>query len=315
MSKTSAPRRAVSPQQRQRREDVRGLLLRINEEVAALPNATLRAIVPVLRDAERELVKDLARWLSTADGEARFTAQQFRNALVQVRGAMEKVGKMEPELIAQLKAGGETAGRTALGHLQKELAYFALHFGSSISPIPLLTSAIVVKGEKAMIPRFRTSAARYVSNIQKDIRHQLAVGLVRKENFRELTHRLVRLGGPRGIVALRGIAGEPGALVENIAEGLFRRYRHWGERIVRTECIAAYGEVAQLGQEECVRIDPKSMKRWIAAIDGRVCIICRELDGVTVDVDASFPAMDKQPPAHPRCRCCSVVWRSDWTEK
>jgi hypothetical protein len=130
--------------------------------------------------------------------------------------------------------------------------------------------------------------------------------MVRGETFEELTRRLVKHGGPRGLVSLRGVIGEPGAIAENISEGLFRRYNHWAERIVRTEGLHAYNVQHQTALEEADRQDPGYSKRWDAAADRRLCELCAELDGKVVELDGVF-VRDRQgrdiphPPRHPNC--------------
>jgi hypothetical protein len=52
------------------------------------------------------------------------------------------------------------------------------------------------------------------------------------------------------VVARRGVAGEPGAVTEVIAEGLFKRYRYWACRIVRTELQSATNGLLDEGIRE-----------------------------------------------------------------
>jgi SPP1 gp7 family putative phage head morphogenesis protein len=128
----------------------------------------------------------------------------------------------------------------------------------------------------------------------------------------ELTNRLVRLGGPRGVVALRGVAGEPGAVTEVIAEGLFKRYRYWAHRLVRTELQSTANTVLDEGIRDLHTRDPGIMRRWDASIDGRVCAVCRSLHNATAPVDAAFPGGYAAAPAHPNCRCRVGAWRRGW---
>lgn len=297
----------------QRRQTVTGLLEHITAEVADLPRPVLRDLLPVLAEAERELARDLHAWLATAkNGKARFTAQEYRRSLLQIRTALKKAQTLEPEMIRALRKGGHLAGRLAVGHLRQELTDFSLIFEGSIRSIPLEVAGILVKGDRLLIPRYRASASRYVGSVRDDIRRQLAVGLVRGETMEQLTKRLVRLGGPRGRVFLRGHPGDPSAQSEIIAEGLFRRYRAWAARVARTETINAYNVQADAGLEELVRLDAEIRRRWDATADSRLCLVCRSLDGRVSEVGKPFPGGYTMPPAHPNCRCALTAWRDDW---
>ena len=310
------PRPALAAAElRARQGSVRGLLDQVAREVAALPAPVLRELAPVLRAAQAELERDLRGWLARTNGDERFTAQQYRRALAQIDTALDEVGKLEPALVASLGHAAARSGALAASHVKHELAVFSSVFEGTVSPVPLNLAALVARGQKLLIPRHKTSAARYVGHVRDDIRRQLALGLVRGETIHQLTTRLARGGGPRGLVALRGIAGQPGAYVEHIAEGLFGRYRYWGERVARTEVIHGYNVQAHLALEEVHRVDARIQRRWDASLDSRICPACRELDHVVVDVDKPFPGGVDAPPAHPNCRCAVVAWRSDWDTK
>lgn len=294
---------------------VDALLDVIAGQVAALPRSTIVALEPILREARREVQRDLARWLATAtNGRARYTAQHYRNVLVQLQGALETIDKMEPRVTAALVAGGARAGAAAVSHLKAELEVFGQVFQHTIRPIPLETAGIIARGDRILIPRFRSSAARYVGDVRTDITRQLALGVVRGETIDGLKARLIRLGGPRGAVALRGILGDPNATVEYIGEGLFKRYGYWAERVARTEVINAYNTHAHTGLERFAAEDDGALKRWDARLDRRVCLFCRDLDGKTAPVDGYFPFGYKHPPAHPNCRCAVVAWHREWSE-
>src|SRR5690606_9447859 len=142
------------------------------------------------------------------------------------------------------------------------------------------------------------------------------LGLAQNETFAQLTNRLRRLGGPRGLVALRGIAGRPGAHVEEIAEGLFRRYRNWAERLARTEVMSAYNVQHRDAIEELeagrVPGEPQYFARWDASPDSRLCPICRDLDRKLAPMGGAFPGGLAHPPAHPSCRGVVVAWSPAW---
>lgn len=294
---------------------VDALLDVVTAQVAALPRETIRALAPVLQEARQEVQRDLRRWLrSVPNGAERFTAQHYRNVLVQLQGALDTIDKMEPKVVGTLTTASGVAGQAAVSHLKAELEVFGQVFQHTIRPIPFDTAGIIARGNRMLIPRFRSSAARYVGDVRTDIKRQLALGVVRGENIDQLKARLIRLGGPRGAVALRGVLGDPDAVVEFIGEGLFKRYNFWAERVARTEVIQAYNTHAHTGLEKFAADDDGALKRWDARLDRRVCLLCRELDGKTAAVDGYFPFGYKHPTAHPNCRCAVVAWHREWSE-
>lgn len=296
--------------------DVDDVMARISGQVARLPDAAIGSLRPVLQAAEAELSRDLHKWLtSVKDGELRFTTQQYRNSLLQIRTALAKIAAMEGPVKQTLIDHGHTAGRMATGHIAAELAAFGDHFGHSIRPIPLEVASILAQGDKMLIPRFRNSAARYAGSVGDDIRQMLALGVVRGENIDQLKRRLIAQGGPRGLVALRGKLGDPGAVSEMISEGLFKRYNYWAERVVRTEVLGAYNTHGFIGIADMAESEPGMLKRWDAANDYRVCSLCRSLHEVTVKPLENFPGGYKYPPAHPNCRCAVVAWHAAWGDK
>lgn len=314
MSPAAPGLQVIRPAPAARRKEVDRALATIADQVAQLPEPYVRALQPLLMQAQDELAAGLRRWLATApDAEARFTAQHLRNALLQTRHALEHMERVVPIGVeGTLRAMGVASGQLATRHLQEEVAVFAGAFGHSVRPVQLKQAAIIAEGREQLIPRFRTSARRYGKDIATDIRHQMAIGLASGETFAQLTDRLQRHGGPRGLVSLAGVLGEPGSRSEYIAEGLFAKYRGWAARVVRTEANHAYGAHALIGLEQMDEDDPGYQKRWDATADKRSCEICRALDGVIRDLDKPFPGGVMHPPIHPNDRCAVTPWRPEW---
>lgn len=286
----------------------------VNSEVDKLSGIGLLRVREVLDHAQRELIRDLAkaRWLGTDD---RYTAQVHRNALMQISGAIDHLAKSTaPELADTLRVSGHTAGALAASHLASEVAMFSSIFEGTVRPIALEASSVIAKGDRLLWPRFKNSAVRYAGQVKDDIRRQLAIGLIKGETVDQMTERLGKLGGPSGHVFTRGRAGDPKARAEYISEGLFKRYRYWAERLVRTETVNAYNEAALIGMDELEKDDPGYFKRWDAAIDRRVCILCRSFDDLVVPLHGKFPLDFDKPPRHPNCRCACVIWRKEWDE-
>lgn len=312
MAPAASTRSRPTPAQLKRETDA--VLSPIADAVAALPEPHVRAMIPVLAQAENELTKDLAVWLGGRNGGERFTAHQMRVALHQIRSSLHMIEKRLPGSMTKvLSEAGKRVGKRAIGDLRLEVASLAATFGHSVRPIQFTDAAILAEGSKQLIPRYRNSANRYAGGIAADIRNQLAVGVARGETFDQLTSRLVRMGGPRGIVALAGSVGDPGARVEHIAEGLFARYRSWAERVVRTEVSNAYNAHHLLALEAADADDPGYQKKWDARRD-LACPVCSALDGMAVALDALFPRQLAHPPAHPNCMCTLVPHRPEWTD-
>jgi len=290
-------------------------------EVAELDPKVMRKLLPVLSRAKAELRQGLLQWYQQIPGgNERFTAYQMNRALASVNTAIRTIREAQPGIGEAMIDGATEAGIMAGFHVEREVARLAHVFGGpgnlAIMPTQIDTAALVAAGQRELVPRFRTSAARYVQNIRDDIRLQFGIGLAKGETYAQMTSRLRRLGGPRGLVALRGVVGEPGAIVEDISEGLFRRYQHWGERLVRTEMQNAYNAqhldaIEQLN-DDLPEGDVPFRKRWDASADFRLCALCRELDGVVVDEKAEFPGGVQHPPRHPNCRCVVVAWHPEW---
>lgn len=301
------------------KREVDATLRQVADTVASLPEPYIKALGPILDQAQRETTAALAAWLESHpdDGAQRFTAQHLRQAQLQLRAALIHAQKRIPaQLTPVLNAMGNAVGKQAMRDLQLEVSAMAGAFGHSVRPLQLNQAAILAEGRAALIPRHRNSANRYGGNIATDIRRELAVGVAKGETFDQLTTRLVKLGGPKGLVALRGSLGDPGVVAEHIGEGLFRRYRFWAERVVRTECAEAYSVHALNSLHAANEDDPGYEKRWDAAlVRDRTCPVCVGLDGKAVALDAEFPGGYKHPPAHPLCLCTLTPWRPEWGGK
>lgn len=289
--------------------------LRTARDVEQLSAPALRAIAPILQQAQRETALGLRRWLANVhDGDLRYTAQHHRALLVHLDRAFATIRQVQPTLANALGIGSTAAGRMAVHHLTGEFARLSRVFTGAEQHLQVNLLRILATSDRYLIPRVRTSAARYAGKVGDDIRRELAVGLIRGETISALTDRLARLRGPRGIVAIRGIADE-GGVTEDIAEGLFRRYRSWGSRVARTELQNAYNVQKDEGYREALEHVPDLKRRWDASLDLRVCVVCAELHGAIAAVDTNFQPGDVPgPPRHPNCRCVTVPWREAWTK-
>lgn len=298
---------------REARALVEGLLGQISAEVSALPGPAMRAMAPILHQAEAELSRDLAKWLRTVEnGEARFGAQQLRVALVQIRGAMRQMRGLNPALFDVLVQANGPAGSLALGHLARQAERFSMLFEGSLRPLPIQPAAVLARGDRLLIRRFRASSARYGEWAATEIQRQLAVGVVRGETFDQMIKRIQRLSPTARSVA--GMVKGPGQTADDLARVLGERIRNRAELIVRTEVINAYNAHAYDGIAAAAEEDEGYRMRWDAAADSRLCPWCRSLDGKVAKVDEEFERGVEHPPLHPRCRCALTPWHVEWGE-
>ena len=80
--------------------------------------------------------------------------------------------------------------------------------------------------------------------------------------------------------------------------------------IARTEIQIAQNEGRFEGWRQASEegfVDAQSQKMWMTAPDERVCDICSELDGETVQWQDNFSNGAPSPIAHPNCRCAMVI--------
>jgi len=312
--------------------DVRREMARVSEEVAALHEPALAKVLPVLKRAMVETAQKYERWLrDVPDGDLRFTAQKYRSVLASLEQAFRDIEqRVGGAVLDQLTDTSYRAARLAASTLENEIARLSGIFAGAEQRVSINLVSIMASGDSYLIPRFETSAARYAdahyepgrgeaapTNIADDIRESLAVSLASKESIYEATNRLVKLGGPTGLVALRGIKGQPGAVVEDIAEGLFNRYRPWAARIVRTETSAAYAYQNHQALWQAAKQVPGLARIWSATGD-RTCAECRSLHGTVAPIGGSFVTESgdevTDPPVHPQCGCRAAAWHESWSD-
>lgn len=293
---------------------LRDLLTAHALEAADLDAQAMRELRPLLAAARDELNRDLAAWMAAGKAGDRWTPQSYRSSMLALEASMTSMDYSLTTGLASILGRHDAIARAlANTHTARELLRFAQAEHIDAAPtVPLKVASILVSGRHAPMERYQTSAARYAGQVGKDIRRELAIGVLRGETNDQLIARLARHGGPRGLVALRGIAGTVGAITEVIPEGLFARYDYWGERIVRTELAHAYNEQIQDIRAGMLADFPDLVRRWDSTADGRTCARCQEMSGRTSDPKTDrFPG-DVDVPLHPNCRCRAGLWRPDW---
>ncbi len=227
--------------------------------------------------------------------------------------AFGTIARLEPTMLGALRGMVADAAQLATDHTVTELARFGRMFEGHAIEVNLDVARLIATGESFLIPRYAASAARYPVEVQRAIRRELAVGLVRGETVTALADRIARVGAARNASGGGLPGGGPGRDV-GLADGLWNRYDYWAERIVRTETIAAYNLSLEGSIRQAAEQVPGLVRRWDASMDGRICSICRELDGTTATLGGDFEGGYDRPPAHPNCRCRCGAWRASWSD-
>jgi hypothetical protein len=289
-----------------RKEQVQAVLDRVAASLDGIEKPVLREILPVLNRAHEEVTRDLRNWLATQHGADRFTAQRYRNVLVNLDAALGRIEGTGALMAQALKKTGKLAAAASISNFQDEWLSFGKIFEGTVQPIPLDEAIILTRGKKLLWPRFETSAEKYAGGIGDRTRFHLATSRARGETIYELTNRL-----------------------EKNLPDVFKANRWDAERLARTETMNAYNTFHQEAIIEGHKEDPELLSRWDASYDGRRCPMCASLDGQSVNVAkgemfvARWTTVTKkgqklhvlrikQAPGHPCCRCVETPWRASW---
>lgn len=297
--------RAAGP----KRKQILAVLDDIVRGVEHLDRPVQAKLLPVLRAAHQELERDLKRWLAreAATGEARFTTQRYRNALIAVRQAAGTINRLGGATEEALWGGAQRAAHLATSHLIMEVEKFERIFEGTIRPVSIEVAGVIASGEKLLLKRFATSAQRYAGEVRESVVRELALSRVRGETMFELTNRL-----------------------ERELPYIFRGHRAGAARLARTETQHAYNVFHLEGLKQAKEDDEALVARWDASYDWRRCPMCASLDGQVADVahgkkfEARWFSRSKRkgirehvayiehPPGHPNCRCVVTAWHPSW---
>lgn len=289
-----------------RKEQVQAVLDRVNNSLDGIEKPVLREILPVLNRAHEEVTRDLRHWLATQHGADTFTAQRYRNVLVNLDAAIGRIEGTGAIMAQALKTAGKRAAGLSISNFQEEWHAFSTLFEGTVQPIPLDEAVILTRGKKLLWPRFETSAEKYAGTIGDRTRIHLATSRARGETIFELTNRL-----------------------ERHLPDVFKSNRWDAERLARTETMNAYAVHHREAILEGNKEDPELVSRWDASYDGRRCPMCASLDGQTANTAkgemfvAKWRSTSKKgprlhvlriekPPGHPCCRCIETPWRESW---
>ena len=142
--------------------------------------------------------------------------------------------------------------------------------------------------EKAILGRFdkrnySKSLYAHCRSFSDDLRHNLAVGLIRGENLEKMADRISK----RMDVSYSA-----------------------AKRLVRTEAAYVIEKAAAEAYEAC----GIEWYEYLATLDGRTTPECQALDGKHFRVKDAVPGKN-YPPMHPNCRSTTVSWFPDEEEK
>lgn len=294
----------MAPPRDPRAAELRAALEAIAEETARLPGPALNALLPVLKQAQHELDRDLRAWVASGRSGSRYTPQAYRSSLTGIRAAIETINRLNPTLfniLVRWAGAGGVASVLARSHTAREFLMFE---GRPVlmPTVPVRLAADLATGGSSPLERYFTTTARnYSREVLRDVHRELAVGVVRGENTDALIARLMATGRAAERDGLLGGAW-------------LARAEYRAERVVRTELAAAYNrELDELHADLRVEF-PGLLRRWDAHADARLCERCQELHGRTIDPAKGerFPNGEEGPPLHPNCRCRADLWRPEW---
>lgn len=298
-------------------EQVKSVERLVHESVGrvdAIAPEAMRALLPALRQARDELRKDLQSWLSNApDGADRFTAYQRTQALRSLEASFERIAELHPAMAGALGIGRKETGAIGVQNLEHEVQRLSSLFGGGSLHIPQIdTAAVVAQGNKLLWKRHERSAARYAGGIGDDIRTRLAVSLAKGDTFGQTVQRLRGSADFKHAIA----ASDPGAAAFGCSDAMFLRWRHWGDRLVRTENMHAYNTQHDLAIEHVNadrhEDDDEYLRRWDATADKVSCDRCKALDRTVATIKGDFANGVHSPPLHPYCRCVVLAWLARW---
>jgi hypothetical protein len=285
----------------------------------------MRNLARSLRDGQKELERRLRREARRHGGpDARFTGAQLGAYRAQLDLSLRYVqGRIQGLTVAAARAaavnGWQSTAQT-LGALEAA-------FTGSVAPLRIDTAAMMNRGLRgvraSVLRRTATSVDRYGLRTIGAYERTIGQGLLVGASQSEMIDALVGRGGPTGVVSMAAVEVSPGVVkrvrLEAIPEGLFRRYRYWATRIVRTEVANAQNAAAVAALESAKANDfPDMQKKILAMMDARTAPDSIAVHGQIRETDAMFrDGAGREylhPPARPNDREAVIPWRPEWTE-
>jgi hypothetical protein len=283
--------------------------------IAAATKPQLRKLLPVLKQAEREMTVELGKWLHKQSPDDRYDKHRHRALLAQLKGSIATIEKkIAPAWYSDMDVEGEHVRTIAMNRLGAMVDAGAREFEGAIRPLRIDVASVMSSERQTMLAQMRRKGSAYSKDMVSDLNGRLSLGVIRGETIDQLTSRLLQSTGLIRAFKARG----DNAVAEGASAKLFGKYRWWAESIARTELVNAYSVVQARSIREADKDDPGWLKKWDAAADRRVCRWCRLLDNETVSSDQSFRVVGRfgarpHPPLHTCCRCALVPWRAEWS--
>lgn len=283
-----------------------------------------REILEMLERADAELRRRLDREAKRFGVTERFTAAGLFAYQRQVELVQEFVRRRLDGVSArQVRHGMREGWEQTVGLLGRlETAY-----SGSVRPLRIDTARMFNErtyGLRASLLRqHATSMDRYGQEMEREVRQTLQTNILAGGTFSQAVDQIVELRGPTGRVSMAARELPDGTVerirLERIPGGLFKRYRYWAMRIVRTETAYAQNGAGYEAIRAAREHDfPDMQKKILAMMDNRTYPDSIAVHGQIRAVDATFlDGAGREylyPPARPNDREVVIPWRPAWTE-
>lgn len=281
--------------------------------------AALRALVDDLSAADFALRRRLRRFATV---DERFTAAQATVYQRQVSRVLEQARGALSRALGATTRPAATEGLAGTARLLERLeeAFVGVSRPLRLRQAATMSSALA-RVETSLLSVRATSVDRYGQAMIAEFERRIRVGLIRGATQREMVDELCGMRGPRGEVSLAARETPEGVerlRVEDIPEGLFRRYRSWAQRIVRTETARAYSTARMEGLFEQRADFPELRKKILATFDSRTAFDSVGVHGEVRRLEEPFVdgagRVYLQPPARPNDREVVIPWLPEWEE-
>jgi SPP1 gp7 family putative phage head morphogenesis protein len=235
--------------------------------------SVLRQVIPVLEQAEQDLVSIINTKLFAAGMPPRSELRRLEVALNTVRRAqLESYNVIFKRLWSEFRGLAGHEGDWANN-------YYRDLFGVTTSlEVPSASMLVAAALERPMSGRtLKAWADKMKAEHIADVEQQIRLGVIEGESVDQIVRRL------RGTEAFKG------------RDGIFMKRRNSAEALVRT----SINHIANAAHASFLRGNPKVFKRyqWVSVLDRRTTPVCRSRSG-QIYVMGEGPL----PPAHPRCR-------------
>lgn len=256
----------------------------------------------------------------------------------EVFAALKSLGKeVSPEALARAIQSGDiftfrrlvrvVPQRLALAAQRIEQTFFdGVTLGRQMLPGNLRSRLQFNATNPAAVAQAALKGAEFVTNIDRStrlaLRDLITRGQIQQIPTRELApliKEMVGLNARQGRTLFFQIerwydagytASEVRALTARLKE---RMLKQRALMIARTENAFAASDGVQATWKAARReglLSANALKKWLVTPDDRLCVVCRQLDGLTAPLDGMFSTRygpKPGPPAHPNCRCAIGV--------